>query len=345
MLTLFGRWARPKLTSPVWGSSLGLARTLLAAGTLGTLVFTDPAALMSPLANGVVPPTCAGVTQAGIWCVTPSLVWGRWISVAVLLAVASGWRPRLTAIPHWYVSWSLIVNATVQDGGDQITAVLTLLLIPICLADRRRWHWSPSTPDPAEPGTRQIVGRVALLLIQIQVAAIYLHASIAKLGVPEWADGTAMFYWSRHPTFGAPAWLRPVMDPILGSPYGVTAVTWGSVALEFALAIAIFLGPQAKRFLLGAGLLFHTGIAVHMGLVSFLAATSAALLLALLPAGHNAGWLSRMGKELARLHREAMQSRGRLFSAPAQAAAPTVSPASGPASPTSARVTQPAGRR
>jgi len=305
MLTLLGRWARPKLMSPVWGSGLGLARTLLAAGTLGTLVFTDPTALMSPLASGVVPPTCAGVTQAGLWCVTPNLGLGRWISVGILLIVASGWRPRLTAIPHWYVSWSLIANATVQDGGDQITTVLTLLLIPICLADSRRWHWAPSTLEvstldlDAAPGIRQIVGRTGLLLIQIQVAVIYLHSSIAKMGVPEWADGTAMYYWSRHPTFGAPGWLRPVMDLITDSPYGVTAITWGSVALEFALAIAIFLGPQAKRVLLGAGLLFHASIAVQMGLVSFLAAMSAALLLALLPAGHNAKWPLWVWKQVA----------------------------------------------
>ena len=67
MLTLLGRWARPKVMSPVWGSGLGLARTVLALGTLGTLVFTDPAILMSRLANGVVPPVCGGVTRAGIW--------------------------------------------------------------------------------------------------------------------------------------------------------------------------------------------------------------------------------------------------------------------------------------
>lgn len=290
MLAALGRQARPHLLTPVWGSGLGLARTVLAAGTLGTLVFTDPIALMSPLANGVIPPTCNGVTQAGIWCVTPSFAWGRWLSVAILLVVASGWRPRLTAIAHWWVAWSLIVNATVQDGGDQVAAVLTLLLIPICLADSRRWHWSPSSPSTMD--SRAVVGRVGLLLIQLQVAVIYLHASIAKMGAPEWADGTAMYYWSRHPTFGAPSWLRPLLDLITDSPYGVTAITWGSIALEFALALAILLGPQAKRLLLVAGLLFHTGIAVHMGLVSFLAAMSAALLLALLPPGHNIRWPS-----------------------------------------------------
>jgi antimicrobial peptide system SdpB family protein len=290
MLTQLGRWARPRLSAPVCGSGLGLARTLLALGTLGTLVFTDPVALMSPLAGGVVPPMCTGVTNAGIWCVAANLASARWISVALLVIVASGWRPRLTAIAHWYVAWSLIANATLQDGGDQITAVLTLLLIPICLTDSRRWHWTPSKPSTSEIGARQVVGRIGLLLIQIQVTVIYLHASMAKLGVEEWTDGTAMYYWSRHPTFGAPGWLRPVMDFVSGSPLGVTAITWGSVALEFSLAIAIFLGPQVKRVLLVAGVMFHAGIAVHMGLVSFLAATSAGLVLALWPVGHNVRW-------------------------------------------------------
>ncbi|HEX6684571.1 MAG TPA: hypothetical protein VF062_17335 [Candidatus Limnocylindrales bacterium] len=77
---------------------------------------------------------------------------------------------------------------------------------------------------------------------------------------------------------------------VTGSSYGVTAITWGSMVLEFALAIAILLGPQAKRVLLVAGPLFHAGIAVHMGLVSFLAAISAALLLALLPSGACVGF-------------------------------------------------------
>jgi len=286
MLTALGRWARPRLAVPVWSSGIGLARTLLALGTLGTLLATDPTALMSPLSNGVVPPVCHGMSRAGIWCVAPDLQLGRWLSIAVLLVVASGWLPRFTAIPHWYVSWSLIANATLQDGGDQVTGVLTLLLLPICLTDGRRWHWQ-RPPETREPDTKAVVARVALLLIQVQVAVLYLQASMAKLGVREWADGTAMYYWSRHPSFGSPPWLRPVTDLVTHSSVGVATLTWGSVALEFSLAIAIVLGPAAKRLLLAAGLLFHGFIAADMGLISFYAGMAAALLLALLPVGHH----------------------------------------------------------
>lgn len=297
-----GRWARPRMATAPWGSALGLARTLLALSTLGTLLATSPQVLLSPLAGGVVPPSCGGVDGIGVWCTVPAGHGeaARWVSVAVLAVVASGWRPRITGVLHWYVSWSLIANVTIQDGGDQITAVLTLLLVPVTLADPRRWHWQ--RPPEREIGTARVVTYVALLLIQVQVAIVYLHASVAKLGVREWADGTAMYYWLRSSTFGAPGWMRAVTDAVTGSPVLVAVLTWGSVCLEFALAVAILLTSSVKRVLLVAGLLFHGSIALTMGLVSFSTAMAAALLLYLLPVGFQVrppGWIRRPPKILS----------------------------------------------
>jgi antimicrobial peptide system SdpB family protein len=285
-LISLGRWARPRMAVAPWASGLGLGRTVLALGTLGTLLATSPKVLMSPLATGAMPPTCAGLTQFGVWCVVPG--WhgeaARWLSIVVLMVTAAGWRPRVTGLLHWYVCWSLVANATVQDGGDQITTVLTLLLIPLTLTDPRRWHWQ--APSPGRTGAGRITAYVALLLIQVQVAVLYFQSSVAKLGVTEWADGTAMFYWFRHQTFGAPEWLRPLTDMITASPVGVSLLTWSSIAIEFALAVAILLRPPAKRLLLWGGLLFHDLIALTMGLISFDMAMSGALLLYLLPIGH-----------------------------------------------------------
>lgn len=301
-----GRWAGPRMRQAPWGSGLGLARTLLALGTLGTLLATSPKTLMSPLADGSVPPTCRGITEAGLWCLAPAGggELARWLSVAVLVVVAIGWRPRFTGVAHWYVAWSLMANATVLDGGDQITTVLALLLVPVTLADPRRWHWQ-HLPARA-PGLAAVVAYGGLILIQLQVAVVYLHASIAKLGVREWADGTAMFYWLRHPTFGAADWMRPVTDALTGSPLGVVALSWSSIALEFALAIALLLRPTLRRWLLIAGLAFHGLIALTMGLISFSTAMWAALLLYLLPIGHQAR-LPRWAPALAAKARTALR--------------------------------------
>jgi antimicrobial peptide system SdpB family protein len=286
MLSGIGRWARPLLERSPWASGLGLARTVLALSTLGTLLATSPATLLAPLSDGTIPPTCGGPTKIGLWCVvtTGDGEVARWLSIAVLLLVASGWRPRFTGIPHWYVAFSLMANVSIMDGGDQVTAVLTLLLIPVTLTDPRRWHWR-SMP-PGKIGVGRVVAYTGMVLIQIQVAVLYFHASVAKLGVPEWADGTAMFYWMRDPTFGATGWIGSLTQLITDSPVGVALMTWSPVALEFALAIALLLRPPLRRFLLTAGIVFHGAIAIAMGLISFSTAMTAALLLYLLPIGH-----------------------------------------------------------
>ncbi len=280
------RWARPRIAFPPWGSGLGLARTVLALGTLGTLLATPPQVLLSPLAGGIVPPVCVGITRASVWCAAPGGPEGaRWLSVVVLAVTASGWRPRLTAIPHWWVSWSLFASISILDGGDQITAVLTLLLIPVALTDRRRWHWQ--RPDDIASGPlSRLVAVIALVLIQVQVAGVYLQAGISKLGVPDWVNGTALFYFFRSVILGAPPWLSPVTSAITGSPFGVSILTWGAIALEIALGLALLLPGGSRRVLLAAGLAFHDAIALSMGLISFDFAMSASLLLYLLPIGH-----------------------------------------------------------
>jgi antimicrobial peptide system SdpB family protein len=297
-----GRWARPHLATPVWSSGLGLARSVLALGTAATIATTSPSILMSPLANGVRPPVCTGVNRAGLWCVSGgNLTLARWLSVALLLVVASGWRPRLTAVAHWWVSWSLMVGATSVDGGDQITTILTMLLVPISLTDQRRWHWQRQVDAGADPGIRHVVARASLLLIHIQVAVLYLQSSVAKLGVPEWADGTAMFYWSRDPAFGSAPWIRPVTDLLTYSPYGVALLSWAPLALEFTIALAIFFRrPALRRALLIAGISFHALIAIDMGLASFFMAITGALLLYLLPPGHHVRWVDTVGRLIRR---------------------------------------------
>jgi predicted DCC family thiol-disulfide oxidoreductase YuxK len=119
---------------------------------------------------------------------------------------------------------------------------------------------------------------------RVQVAFLYLQASVLKSKVEEWANGTAMYYWLLHPSFGVPNWLRVVARVVVTVPVGVALLTWGVVALEFFLAIGLFLPSRARRYLLFAGLGLHTGIALLMGLTSFSLTMAAALLLLLHPA-------------------------------------------------------------
>ena len=286
MLTALGRAARVWAHEPPWTNVYGVARTLLALGTAGTLAASATDTLFRP-ALGVPPaPYCIGPTKLSLFCLVrhDDLTIARWLAVAVLLVVASGWRPRLTAIPHWWIAFSVQTSMTLVDGGDQVTAVLTLLLLPLALTDPRRWHWKPlAAPEATRPGVAALVASSAVLAIRIQVAAIYLHSSLAKLSVEQWTDGTALYYWLLDPSFGVPPWLRDVASSILASGVAVTALTWGTIALEFSLALGLVLDRRFRPYLLVLGIAFHAGIAVFMGLVSFGLAMCAAVILYLRP--------------------------------------------------------------
>jgi antimicrobial peptide system SdpB family protein len=291
MLTRLGHWARERARRSVpWTNVYGLARTLLALGTGITLTFTPTAYLFEPASGVAAPPICDGAAHLSAFCVVPHdrLEAIRWLAVAALLVVASGWRPRFTAPIHWWIAFSLQNSGVVLDGGDQVTLVLTTLMLPLALTDRRRWHWSrPSEPTgvdlPAGEEMRRLVGLFGVTLMRIQVCAIYFHAAIGKFGVAEWTDGTAVYYYFRDPGFGAARPVLALMQPLLANPVTVCAICWGTLALEYLLSTALLLSKKHWKPLLVAGIGLHAAIVVVHGLVSFGLAMVAALLVYLRP--------------------------------------------------------------
>lgn len=284
-----------------WGNAYGLARTLLALGTAGTLAFSSSATLFRPVVTLGEYPLCQGMTAGGAFCLLPRGQFDllRWTCVAVLLVVASGWRPRITALPHAYISFSVFSGIAIGDGGDQITWILSLLLALVALGDGRRWHWQTprgraADDEPVSRATRgwALLGTSAWFVARLQMALLYFQASVAKLPHTEWADGSAMYYWANNSSFGFPEWIRPLTDFAVYSPVGIAALTWLPVALELALAASPVMSQRARWVLLPLGIAFHLGIAVLMGLWSFALAMWAGLFLLLSPIGHSFPFLS-----------------------------------------------------
>jgi antimicrobial peptide system SdpB family protein len=298
MLTVVDRLVARVVARDVWTVNLGLARTLIALAGMGTLSASSVSTLIRRAA-GVHEMFCAGPAGFSGWCLTPPAAHEamRWVSILVLLVAASGWRPRFTAIPMWWVLFGNQASLTVVDGGDQIAAVLALLLIPMSLTDNRKWHWAAA--DIASPYAR-ITAHVTLVIVRVQVAYIYINACLAKLGVPEWLDGSAVYYWLRDPMFGPAGALRPLTDALMAQPLPVAAATWGTLCLEFALGISVFLRNSSRFILLPMGAALHLGIAITMGLWSFAFVMWAALLLLLWPGGNAIGLVLTRIRQITR---------------------------------------------
>ncbi|WP_141618844.1 sporulation-delaying protein SdpB family protein [Myxococcus sp. AB036A] len=285
MLTELGNRARAWVAGPSpWTNVYGLARTLIALATAGTLAFSHSTTMFHPVSGISDTPLCDGLRAASLFCVLPAgwLEVARWTAVLLLVVVASGWRPRLTGLVHWWVAVSLHWSATLTDGGDQIAAILALLMLPLTLTDDRRWHWSAPSEAGLNDEPKRLIARSAWVMLRLQVAGIYFHASVGKFKVAEWVDGTALYYWLLDPLIGAPAWLARLMLPVLSSPV-VALLTWSVLLLELGLAMGPLLSPSLRRVLLPLGIAFHLGIAVFHGLISFVAIMFGALILLLRP--------------------------------------------------------------
>jgi antimicrobial peptide system SdpB family protein len=279
---LFRKWAAP--INP-WTNVYGLARTLLATGTAATLACNHSTTLFRPVAGISEVPYCEGLSRVGFFCLASHhLELARWTAFAILLVVASGWSPRFTGWLHWWLSFSLATSAVTVDGGDQVSSVLTLLLLPVTLSDGRKWHWQTSDLKPTRwEDLKRLVALSALLATRIQVAGIYFHAAVGKLRVQEWTDGTALYYWFQNPDYGATPLISRLLAHLLLHGTTIALMTWGAIALEFSLFMALVMPKKDWRYLLPLGIAFHTFIAVIHGLVSFGFAMTAALVLYLRP--------------------------------------------------------------
>ncbi|PJJ61043.1 sporulation-delaying protein SdpB family protein [Hymenobacter chitinivorans] len=258
---------------------VALSRTFLAIGTLITLVLSGPSILFDEPTFGKLSfnPTLEYFnifTYFGFAHITVYYA----VCIAVLLAVVSGFYPRLTGVLHWLVSFSLFRSAQILEGGDQITVIITLLLIPVTLVDARPNHWQLGR-EYALGRANYFVANVSWAVIQLQMGVLYLQASVEKVyKLEEWKNGTAIYYFLNDPIFGYPAWMERLLASALTNAYVVSGLTWGTILFEIILAGAIFMRPKNRAKLLLPAVGFHLFIALAFGLVSFFFAMAGGLL-------------------------------------------------------------------
>lgn len=261
---------------------LGVARGVLALGSLSTLLLTDQRALFLTFLPNAAPARCVGIGQFGLFCVSDAATGGRLlgtlVAVLILLAVVSGYGPRVLAIPHFYVAWSISQNVVLVEGGDQVNAAMTMLLIPWLFALPRGNAYAANT-SYLRVLRENAFAYGAAELIRAQLALVYAIAAIAKLAVPQWSDGTAFWYWLQVPTFGLPPDMFAAIAPMLQHPIVMVPATYAVLAFELSLVGAIWTRGRLSRRLLDAGIGFHAAIAVVLGLWSFGITMAGALLL------------------------------------------------------------------
>lgn len=270
-----------------WSDVYGLSRTVIATGTFLTLLFNNTDILFK---SPTIKADYCDPLGISLYCLIENLEVCRFISLFLLIPVIIGWRPMVTGIIHWWVTYSFVNSAVIIDGGDHIASILCLLLIPVTLTDLRKWHWSTGQQTIILTDSltlRSIFAYCSLIVVKIQISIIYLNSAAAKLFVTEWIDGTAIYYWFNHPVFGHPSWLSFLFEPIMYNGTSLFLLTWGTIIFEFILFAGLFMKNSFKKLLLIFGITFHFGIFIVHGLASFFFTMTAALILYLSPVGYN----------------------------------------------------------
>ncbi|HTS46112.1 MAG TPA: sporulation-delaying protein SdpB family protein [Puia sp.] len=272
-----------QLSINIWTNVYGVARSILGLSTLLTLLTNDIHVLFRPYAGG--PDSCISCTSISsfsIFCLM-SLKTAKWISIFILIFVVSGLYPRITALFHAWVTTSLMNSAILVDGGDQVTTVLSVLIVPIAMTDSRTWVWQRpcsqviSISDYSK--IKLMIAHSAWLVIRLQVALIYFEACVGKFKTTEWVNGTAIYYWVTNAQFGLSEKILHLFLPLLSNPVFVVSVTWGVMIFEALLALGICIDNRYWKKLLAAGLVFHFFIFLVHGLPTFFLAMCSALLL------------------------------------------------------------------
>lgn len=195
-----------------------------------------------------------GGRVAGPWLPGPAWV-GRLAVVQVIAAVI-----LLTIGPFPAIGRMALVTATATsmtlrwrraiggDGAEQLTIIVLIAAIAALV------------PTPGEDRLAY-----ATMFLAAQVSLAYVTAGISKLVSPVWRSGTALpaiLATSGH----GHAWAGRKLQAHAGISM---ALTWGVILLE-VLFPALLLGPREVALVaLVAGLAFHIGCALLMGLNSF----------------------------------------------------------------------------
>lgn len=270
---------------------IGLSRSILAIGTLLTLLLNPSHYFFNKGIDGKYFNPLLDLNNFPINSFNFFLVIGlenteimKYVGVFVLLCVISGYFIKITSILHWWICCSFTLSSSLLDGGDQIASILTFLLLPICLTDYRKNHWEiRKTKDRPI----NLLAIISIWLIRIQVAVIYFDASVGKFKVPEWANGTAIYYWLNNSVFGITDFWKPLLNPLLSNGVSVSILTYGTLILEISLFLAFVASTKYRKRILPIAILFHFSIIIFYGIFSFFFSVATALILYLYPTNLN----------------------------------------------------------
>lgn len=251
-----------------------------------------------PFARSLAEAHTAGAFSVYLWSRAPlyfEVVFHLGILCTALFVI--GWRTRLMTLLTFVSLWSLHQrNPALLDGGDNIIRIVLVYALFAELgaffsldADRLRRE---RERGGALPRIKMMLHGAAILAFALQMCLVYGVAGLYKVQGEMWQNGTALYYITRVGEFNWPGH----SDHLYRSVALVTAATYATVAFQLSFPFLFFMHRYTRRLALGGAILFHTGIGIFMGLVTFAAFAMSVELALVSDAEYRAiaAWLRRL---------------------------------------------------
>lgn len=180
----------------------------------------------------------------------------RLILVALAVAAAGLLFQRSTRLATFVTlaTFTMIMERLpdLGDGGDNITSLVLIYLLFALPAGRA-----------VRQGALSVwIHNVAVLAIGAQLAVLYFTSGFMKMNGSVWHHGTALYQISQVEWFSIPA-----TRTLFKNPAFATVATYSTMLFQVWFPVGV-LSPLRLPFI-AVGIMFHIGIAVSMGLLTF----------------------------------------------------------------------------
>lgn len=185
------------------------------------------------------------------------------ILIAILFVI--GYKGRLVSILNFIFAYSLINRGyLISDGGDNL---MSLLLFYLMFADVTQYFSIDSKINKNIKNNefKTILHNFAIYACIVQICIVYVTSALYQLQGDKWINGTAIYYITQVDIFS-----NPFLTGILNhSDILMTFLTYFSIIIKIAFPFMILMGKKSKIFIVSCIILFHSGIGIFMGLITF----------------------------------------------------------------------------
>jgi len=197
----------------------------------------------------------------------PAVQWFFWpdamvtyvhLGLILLLALATlGYSNRFFLLLTWIIHQGVLNrNYAINFGADSIGG---LFLFYLSFTNACEFYSLKGKKKPFADDLTSVVYR----LIQIQICVIYAYTGFEKLKGNTWWDGTAL--WT---VFANPQFSEFDLKFMSHVPWFFPLGTFLTVVFEIYFAALVW-NPASRKYGLLAGVIFHLGIGLLLGLMPF----------------------------------------------------------------------------